>query len=87
MLSIDKKLSLFGNLFSCYITLVLIAQRKNYEGKFIATVCRIVHDKVRLIFPHDRHLDISGHAVIVSYYQHFLHILIVDPFSMQYINL
>ena len=87
MLSIDKKLSLFGNLFSCYITLVLIAQRKDYEGKLIDTVCQILCDKVRLIFPCDRHLEISGHVVIVSDYQHFLHILIVDPFSMQYINL
>ena len=87
MLSIDKKLSLFGNLFSCYITLVLIVQRKDYEGKLIDTVCQILCDKVRLIFPRDRHLEISGHVVIVSDYQHFLHILIVDPFSMQYINL
>ena len=87
MLSIDKKLSLFGNLFSRYITLVLIAQRKDYEGKLIDTVCQILCDKVRLIFPRDRHLEISGHVVIVSDYQHFLHILIVDPFSMQYINL
>ena len=87
MLSIDKKLSLFGNLFSCYITLVLIAQRKDYEGKLIDTVCQILCDKVRLIFPCDRHLEILGHVVIVSDYQHFLHILIVDPFSMQYINL